>query len=298
MSWAGSGPRARSGPRSPSVRPATLLGNNMATRPAKPQPKNAGFMNEITRRPYTRSTASFTKRLCAPSLPASLTSCLLWWRSSTPSSPAAWITASSRHWLTRSTCDLLYFCKVRWQSRGAMHAVPFMRSAEGDRHLSSSEVSSLRWSVLRPAMARSTSPADGHHYAPERPQREAAGQRHPRNKQARTHHRLRDKAAIVGGAAGCCSCTDGVEPDTCVSVVASLNEEFASRFAGVRPLASSCLPPPLTFPWTTPLPPADGVSEATVQCWTEGEVLQLFSTVFFRNIALPSRNFPKYIAHV
>ena len=31
---------------------------------------------------------------------------------------------------------------------------------------------------------------------------------------------------------------DDVEPDTCVSVVASLMEEFASRFAGVRPLAA------------------------------------------------------------
>ena len=34
-----SGPRARSGPRRPSIRPATLLGNNIAIRPAKPQPK-------------------------------------------------------------------------------------------------------------------------------------------------------------------------------------------------------------------------------------------------------------------
>ena len=31
-------------------------------------------------------------------------------------------------------------------------------------------------------------------------QREAAGQRHYRNRHARTHHRLRGKAAIVGGA--------------------------------------------------------------------------------------------------
>ena len=38
--------------------------------------------------PYTRCTA-----------------CLSWWRSSPPSSPAAWITASFRHWLTRSTCS-------------------------------------------------------------------------------------------------------------------------------------------------------------------------------------------------
>ena len=200
-----SGPRARSGPRRPSVRPATLLGNNMAIRPAKPQPKNVRFM--ITRHPYTICTASFTKRLCVPSLPTSLTSCMLWWRSSTKSSPAARITASSRHWLTRSTCDLFYFCKVRWQSRGATPAVPCMRPVEGYHHLTSSEKSSLRWSVLRPTMARPSSPADGHHNAAERPQLEAAGQRHPRNRQARTYHSLRGKAAIVGGAAGCCLCT-------------------------------------------------------------------------------------------
>ena len=31
---------------------------------------------------------------------------------------------------------------------------------------------------------------------------------------------------------------DDVEPDTCVSVVASMREEFASRFAGIKPLAA------------------------------------------------------------
>ena len=51
-------------------------------------------------------------------------------------------------------------------------------------------------------MARSPSPADGHHYAPERPQREAAGQRHSRNRHAHKHHRLRGKATIVGDAIG------------------------------------------------------------------------------------------------
>ena len=50
-----SGPRARSGPRRPSVRPATLLGNNIAIWPAKPQPKIAGFMSEITRRVRTNT---------------------------------------------------------------------------------------------------------------------------------------------------------------------------------------------------------------------------------------------------
>ena len=61
--------------------------------------------------------------------------------------------------------------------------------------------------------------------------------------------------------------TDDVEPDTCVSVVASMREEFASRFAGIKPLAADVklFTPPLTFPWTTPLPPPYGVGGATVQ---------------------------------
>ena len=55
QSRATSGPRARSGPRRPSVRPATLLGNNIAIRPAKSQPTKAGFMSEITSRECTNS---------------------------------------------------------------------------------------------------------------------------------------------------------------------------------------------------------------------------------------------------
>ena len=41
-----------------------------------------------------------------------------------------------------------------------------------------------------------------HARTPERPQRDTAGQRHSRNRHARTHHRLQDKDAIVGGAIG------------------------------------------------------------------------------------------------
>ena len=60
---------------------------------------------------------------------------------------------------------------------------------------------------------------------------------------------------------------DAVEPDTCVSAVASMREEVASRFAGIKPLAADfkLFTPPLTFPWTTPLPPPYGVGGATVQ---------------------------------
>ena len=61
---------------------------------------------------------------------------------------------------------------------------------------------------------------------------------------------------------------DDVEPDTCVSVVASLREEFASRFAEVRPLAADfkLFTAPFDFPVDdTPAPAADGVGGATVQ---------------------------------
>ena len=68
-------------------------------------------------------------------------------------------------------------------------AVPCVRPAQGDRHLSSSEEYPLRVSVLRPAMARSSGPTDGrHHNAPERPPPEASGQIHSRNRHALTHH--------------------------------------------------------------------------------------------------------------
>ena len=60
---------------------------------------------------------------------------------------------------------------------------------------------------------------------------------------------------------------DDVEPDTCVSAVASLGEECASRFAGVRPLSVDfkLFTTPLNFLWMTSLSPADGVGGATVQ---------------------------------
>ena len=50
---------------------------------------------------------------------------------------------------------------------------------------------------------------------------------------------------------------DDVEPDTCVSVVASQREEFASRSqeSGRWLRTSSVLLAPLTFTWKTPLPP-------------------------------------------
>ena len=180
----------------------------MAIRPAKLQPKQCRFHERNYASPiHKMHCVIHQEALCAKSANlVDVMSVVVKVVNYTPS-PEAWITASSRHWLSRSTCNLLYFCKVRWQSRWAMHVVPCMRPVEGDRHLSSSEDSSLRWSVLRPAIARSPSPAEGHDNGTERPQREAAEQIHPSNRQARTQHRLRGKVTIVGGAAGCCSCT-------------------------------------------------------------------------------------------
>ena len=125
-------------------------------------------------------------------------------------------------------------------------------------------------------MARSPSPADGHHYAPERPQREAAGYlRHSHN-----------------------SVPDDLEPDPCVSVVASLREEFASRFARIKPLAADfkLFTAPFEFPWTTPLQ----MELVELQCNDDLKAKFYNSSPlsFFRDIALPSRNFPKFIAHV
>ena len=88
---------------------------------------------------------------------------------------------------------------------------------------------------------------------------------------------------------------DDVEPDTCV-----MREEFASRFAGMKPLAADfkLFTAPLTFPWTTPL----HMELVELQC--NDELKAKFYNVksspmsFFRDIALPSRIFHTFIAHV
>ena len=92
-----SGPRARSGPRRPSVRPATLLGNNIAIRPAKPQPpKNAGFITDV-----------MSVLVKVPQL------------ESQPVQVSARFQALVNEFDVQYG-DLLYLCEVRWLSRGAM----------------------------------------------------------------------------------------------------------------------------------------------------------------------------------
>ena len=94
---------------------------------------------------------------------------------------------------------------------------------------------------------------------------------------------------------------DDVEPDTCVSVVAFLMEKFASRFAGVRPLAADfkLFTALLTFPWTTPLPLQMELVELQCNDELKAKFYNSSPLSFLPDITLPSRNFPKYInAHV
>ena len=231
--------------------------------------------------------------------------------SSTRPSPAGWITASSRHWLTMSTCrtaictsglhpslaapDATSYDTASGLRRSLLlrssrsHTVPCVWPAEEDRHLSSSEESSLRfdsrWLARLALLADITThlnalnvklqgkdilETDMHTYITAFEVKLRLWEAQSANGQLQHYPRL---TACV---------PDDVEPDTCVSVVAFLRNEFASRFAGVRPLAadSKAVYRPL---WLSrgrrPCPHADGVGRATVQWWTEGQVLQLFSTV-------------------
>ena len=91
------------------------------------------------------------------------------------------------------------------------------------------------------------------------------------------------------------------EPDTCVSVVASMREEFASRFAGIKPLAADFKLFTATFDFPVDDAPAPLHMELVeLQCNDELKAKFYNSSPlsFFRDIALPSRNFPTFIAHV
>ncbi|XP_076054448.1 general transcription factor II-I repeat domain-containing protein 2-like [Oratosquilla oratoria] len=94
---------------------------------------------------------------------------------------------------------------------------------------------------------------------------------------------------------------DNVDLDTCVSVVTSLHEGFASRFAGVRVLAADfkLFTAPFDFP-VEDAPASLQMELVERQC--NDEMKAKFHTSsplsFFRDIVLPSNNFQKYIAHV
>ncbi|XP_076041961.1 general transcription factor II-I repeat domain-containing protein 2-like [Oratosquilla oratoria] len=94
---------------------------------------------------------------------------------------------------------------------------------------------------------------------------------------------------------------DNVDLDTCVSVVTSLREEFAFRFAGVRVLDADfkLFTAPFDFPVEDAPAPLQ-MELVELQC--KDEIKAKFRTSsplsFFRDIVLPSNNFQKSIAHV
>ena len=94
---------------------------------------------------------------------------------------------------------------------------------------------------------------------------------------------------------------DDVEPDTCVSVVASMREEFASRFAGIKPLAADfkLFTAPFDFPVDdAPAPLQMELVELQYNDELKAKFYNSSPLSFFRDIALPSRNFPTFTAHV
>ena len=74
------------------------------------------------------------------------------------------------------------------------------------------------------------------------------------------------------------------------------NLPLVSQESGRWLQTSSCSPPHLTFHWTTPLQ----LELVELQCNDEqkAKIYNSSPQSFFRDIALPSMSFPKYIAHV
>ena len=89
---------------------------------------------------------------------------------------------------------------------------------------------------------------------------------------------------------------DNVDLNTCVSVVASLREDFVSRFADVKALAADFKL------FTAPLDDAPASLQmelVELQCNNELEAKFRTSPLSsFRDLILSSNNFPKYIVHV
>ncbi|KAG0712988.1 General transcription factor II-I repeat domain-containing protein 2 [Chionoecetes opilio] len=94
---------------------------------------------------------------------------------------------------------------------------------------------------------------------------------------------------------------DDVDLNTCVGVVTSLREEFASCFTGVRPLAPGfkLFTSPFDFPMDEAPAPLQ-MELVELQC--NDELKAKYRTVsplsFFRDLVLPSNKFSNYIEHV
>ncbi|KAG0724696.1 General transcription factor II-I repeat domain-containing protein 2 [Chionoecetes opilio] len=93
---------------------------------------------------------------------------------------------------------------------------------------------------------------------------------------------------------------DDVDLNTCVGVVTSLREEFASRFTGVWPLAPGFKLFTSLFDFPVDEAPAPLQMELVeLQCNDELKAkYRTASPLSFRDLVLPSNKFPNYIEHV
>ena len=93
---------------------------------------------------------------------------------------------------------------------------------------------------------------------------------------------------------------DGMDLNTCVGVVTSLREEFASRFTGVRPLAPGFKL--FTFPFDFPVDEAPvplQMELVKLQCNDELKAkYRTASPLSFCDLVLPTNKFPNHIEHV
>ncbi|KAG0714166.1 General transcription factor II-I repeat domain-containing protein 2B [Chionoecetes opilio] len=162
----------------------------------------------------------------------------------------------------RTLWDLLYFCEVRWLSHGAMlgrvcepaagdrHLPPFQKNLPGADHFSNPQ-----W-LARLALLKDITTHLNDINVKLQGKNILVTDMYSHITAFEVKLRLWEAPLAAGQLmhfpriVACAP--DDVDLNTCVGVVTSLREEFASRFTGVRPLApaSSCSPPPLTSLWT------------------------------------------------
>ncbi|KAG0727511.1 General transcription factor II-I repeat domain-containing protein 2 [Chionoecetes opilio] len=206
--------------------------------------------------------------------------------------------------------DLLYFCEVRWLSHGAMlsrvcdlqqEIATFLRQKNlpGADHFSS-----LQW-LARLALLTDITPHLNDLNVKLQGKNFLVTDMYSHITVFEVKLRLWDAQLAAGQfmhfprIAACAP--DDVDLNTCVGVVTSLREEFASRFTGVRPLAPGfkLFTSPFDFPVDEAPAPLQ-MELVELQC--NDEMKAKYRTAsplsFFRDLVLPSNKFPNYIEHV
>ncbi|KAG0721741.1 General transcription factor II-I repeat domain-containing protein 2 [Chionoecetes opilio] len=203
--------------------------------------------------------------------------------------------------------DLLYFCEVRWLSHGAMlsrvcdlqqEIATFLRQKNlpGADHFSNPQWHA-RLALLTDITTHLNVKLQGKNIL--------VSDMYSYNTAFEVKLRMWEAQLAAGQfmhfprIAACAP--DDVDLNTCVGVVTSLREEFASRFTGVRPLAPGfkLFTSPFDFPMDEAPAPLQ-MELVELQC--NDELKAKYRTAsplsFFCDRVLPSNKFPNYIEHV